>query len=65
MDTLDMANAYANHPFDDEELAREKADEKLMVKNILLIDEYKELLRDESSFQITEQSMFQSEEMVK
>ena len=24
MDTLDMANAYANHPFDDEELAREK-----------------------------------------
>ena len=23
MDTLDMANAYANHPFDDEELARE------------------------------------------
>jgi DNA-directed RNA polymerase subunit beta len=26
MDTLDMANAYANHPFDDEELAREKAD---------------------------------------
>ena len=25
MDTLDMANAYANHPFDDEELAAQKA----------------------------------------
>ena len=26
MDTLDMANAYANHPFDDEELAAQKAE---------------------------------------
>ena len=26
MDTLDMANAYANHPFDDDELAKEKAE---------------------------------------
>ena len=36
MDTLDMANAYANHPFDDEELAKEKADKACNVGSTLL-----------------------------
>ena len=31
MDTLDMANAYANHPFDDEELAKEKRVQQAML----------------------------------
>ena len=52
MDTLDMANAYANHPFDDEELAREKADaeangEEYPADMTTFTAEYKELLRDD------------------
>ena len=37
MDTLDMANAYANHPFDDEELAARRLRLRRMAKNILRI----------------------------
>ena len=52
MDTLDMANAYANHPFDDEELAREKADaeangEEYPADMTTFTAEYKDLLRDD------------------
>ena len=34
MDTLDMANSYANHPFDDDELAKERLKQRLQVKSI-------------------------------
>ena len=77
MDTLDMANAYANHPFDDEELAREKADaeangEEYPADMTTFTAEYKELLRDDV-FQFLSDNrahrlngrVFQSEEMVK
>ena len=52
MDTLDMANAYANHPFDDEELAKEKADaeangEEYPEDMTTFTAEYKDLLRDD------------------
>ena len=52
MDTLDMANAYANHPFDDEELAREKADaeangEEYPADMTTFTAEYKDSLRDD------------------
>ncbi len=61
MDTLDMANAYANHPFDDEELAKEKADaeangEEYQEDMTTFTAEYKDLLRDDvfQFLQITE-----------
>ena len=52
MDTLDMANAYANHPFDDEELAAQKAE---AVKNgeeypedmVTFTAQYKDVLNKE------------------
>ena len=52
MDTLDMANAYANHPFDDEELAKEKAyaeanGEEYPEDMTTFTAEYKDLLRDD------------------
>ena len=49
MDTLDMANDYANTPFDDEELQREKAaaqenGEDYPEDMVTFTDKYKELL---------------------
>ena len=52
MDTLDMANSYANHPFDDDELAKEKAEaeaagEEYPADMTTFTAEYKDLLRDD------------------
>ena len=52
MDTLDMANSYANHPFDDDELAKEKAEaeaagEEYPADMNTFTAEYKDLLRDD------------------
>ena len=52
MDTLDMANAYANHPFDDEELAAQKAEaekngEEYPEDMVTFTAEYKDVLNKE------------------
>ena len=52
MDTLDMANSYANYPFDDDELAKEKAEaeaagEEYPADMTTFTAEYKDLLRDD------------------
>ena len=52
MDTLDMANAYANHPFDDEELAAEKAEaekngEEYPEDMVTFTAQYKDVLNKE------------------
>ena len=55
MDTLDMANDYANTPFDDEELQREKAaaqenGEDYPEDMVTFTDKYKELLNPDVYF---------------
>ena len=52
MDTLDMANAYANHPFDDEELAAQKAEaekngEEYPEDMVTFTAQYKDVLNKE------------------
>ena len=52
MDTLDMANAYANHPFDDEELAAQKAEaekngEECPEDMVTFTAQYKDVLNKE------------------
>ena len=52
MDTLDMANAYANHPFDDAELAEERSraeaeGEEYPADMKTFTEEYKDLLNPE------------------
>jgi len=52
MDTLDMANAYANHPFDDEELAAQKTEaekngEEYPEDMVTFTAQYKDVLNKE------------------
>ena len=77
MDTLDMANAYANHPFDDEELAAQKAEaekngEEYPEDMVTFTAQYKDVLNKEvfdffQNTEITELNgrVFQSAVMVR